>query len=516
MRPVRLSLAFFSAFTFGCLLPHCASVHDATPKSCPADQQPSGAECVCVSTQASPVDGKCLPVGPGQCSVSDCVDDGNPCTEPTCLEGADTCSNEAVADTTACEIGSEAGVCMQGECVPPPWELGSAFRIAEADEEPSTPLVAVAADGSAIALWSQGEQVRGCAFDPTLGWDAPIVVEPAHVPERGIALGMDAAGNAIALYTRVQQGAIEVVAERYTAATGLWDAFAVLSEEGAVTDNPQIAITPSGDAVATWWQSPDDIALARGQSDTMVWEAATVISPDDALEKYEPFVSLSSDGEGGVAYRASDSGGGEISDSVWVAAVGGDSVAPPVQVSDSADWVRSARIAAGPSADLMVVWEEVDDLLHARFQGGAWIPPGPVEDANASIASPEISADGAGNFHVAWLQGENVRMRQFVAEDSSWDEIDILLVSGSEAALPPDLSAPSNGEARVTWAQDQHVRLTRFVEGSGWAPFVKLSPDLEPPALGVKGPQVAVGADGTEVVVWADGLEIWSWANRPD
>lgn len=453
---------------------------------------------------------------PTECSVADCIDDGNPCTEPTCLEGADVCTNESVPDDTVCEDDSVVGVCQEGECGPPPWELGTAFQIADASENLSTPLVAVAADGSAIALWSQGEQVRGCAFDPTLGWDVPVVVEPAHVPERGIALGMDAAGNAIALYTRVQQGAIEVVAERYTAGTGLWDAFAVLSEEAAVTDNPQLAITPSGDAVATWWQGPDDIALARGQSDTMVWEPATVVSPDDGLEKYEPFVSLNSDGEGGVVYRASDAEGGEISDSVWVAAVEADSVAPPVQVNQSADWARSARIAAGPNVDLMVVWEEVDDLLYARFQGGAWVPPGPVEEANASIASPDISADGAGNFHVAWLQGENVRTRQFATEDSSWDDIDILLVSGSEAALPPDVSAPSNGEVRVTWAQDQYVRLTRFVEDSGWVPFVKLSPELEPPALGVKGPRVAVGTDGTEVVVWADGLEIWSWANRPD
>ena len=306
MRRVRWYLAWLGAMVLGSGVFACASVHDATSTNCPADQQASGGQCVCIATLAPPVAGSC-PAVETQCSVADCVDDENPCTEPTCLPGSDTCSNEPVDDDTACEDGAVVGVCAEGQCVPPAWELGAAFKIADTDEEISTPLVAVAADGSAMALWSEGDDVMGCAFDPTMGWEAPVVVEPEHVPERGIALAMDAAGNAIALYTRVQQGAIEVVAERYTGATGLWDAFAVLSEDGAVTDNPQIAITPSGDSVATWWQSPDDVALARGRSDTMVWGAATVISPDDGLGKYEPFVSLGSDGEGGVVYRASDS-----------------------------------------------------------------------------------------------------------------------------------------------------------------------------------------------------------------
>ena len=512
---VKSYFASLGAVSLACVLASCASVHDATPNACPADQRSSDGQCVCISTQAPPVDGSCSPVEP-KCSVSDCVDDENPCTEPTCLSGADTCTNEPVTDETACEDDSLIGVCMQGSCVPPQWELGKAFQIAEADEEVSTPLVAVAADGNAIALWSQGDQVRGCAFDPMLGWGTPVVVEPAHVAERGIALGMDAAGNAIALYARVQQGAIEVVAERYTAETGLWDSFAVLSSPGAVTDDPQLAVTPSGEVVATWWQGPDDIAMARGRSDTMTWAPAVLVSPDDGLEKYEPFVSLTGSGEGGLVYRAAAPGGAEVSGSVWVAAVRTDSVAPPVQVSDSADWTRSARIAAGMDADLMVVWEEVDNLLYARFESDAWLPAGPLEEASASVASPEISIDGDGNYQVAWLQAEDVRTRRFVASESTWDDTQILLVSGSNGARAPNVAAPPNGEARVTWAQDQHVRLTRFVEGSGWAPFVKLSPELEPPALGVKGPQVAVGADGTEVVVWADGLEIWSWANRPD
>jgi hypothetical protein len=408
------------------------------------------------------------------------------------------------------------GVCIEGECVPPPWKLGTAFKIADADEEISTPLVAIAADGSAVALWSEGEQVKGCAFDPEAGWENPVVVEPEHVPGRGIALGMDAAGNAVALYTRLQQGAIELVAEGYSASSGAWDSFAVISEDAAVTDAPQIAVTQSGDAVAVWWQAPNDIVIARGRSASMIWEAPEVVSSDDGLDKTEPFVSLDSGGEGALVYRATDPAGSVSAESVWVGIIGAEGVASPIQVSNDADWVRTARISVGASGELMVIWEEVNDLIYARFAGQAWGVPGPVEEASGGVASPAITVDGEGDFQVAWLQGEKARSRRFVSGDAAWGDVRVLLVSSSEAARAPDLAAPPNGEARISWAQDPYVRLSRFEGDSGWGPFLNISPELEPPALDLEGPRLAVATNGTEVVVWADGTEIWVWVDRPE
>jgi hypothetical protein len=493
----------------------CDSVHDATSLGCPDGQYASAGQCVCDSSDAPPVDGSCPPID-RECELSDCVDDANPCTEPTCLAGSDSCSNEPVADDTTCELGSAVGVCAQGECTPAPWELGTAFKIADADEEISTPLVAVAADGSAMALWSEGNDVVGSAFDPTMGWKAPVVVEPEHVPERGIALGMDAAGNAVALYARLQQGAIELVAEGYSAERGAWDSFAIISEEAAVTDAPQIAVTQGGDAVAVWWQAPNDIVIARGSSDSMSWEPSQPVSLDDGLDKKEPFVSLDGDGEGALVYRAADPAAGPGAESVWVAIIEADQVSAPTQVSNGAEWVRDARIAAGASSDLMAIWEEVNDLVYARFVNEAWGSPALVEEASGGIASPTISVDGDGDFQVAWLQDGDARTRRFVSSGAVWDDVRVLLVSTSEDARPPSLAAPPNGEARVSWAQDQHVRLSVFEGDSGWGPFLKVSPDLEPPALDVQGPRVGVATDGTEVVVWADGPEIWTWADRPD
>ena len=121
----------------------------------------------------------------------------------------------------------------------------------------------------------------------------------------------------------------------------------------------------------------------------------------------------------------------------------------------------------------MVVWEEVNDLGYARTPS-------------------------------------------FVSNGAAWDDVRVLLVSSSEDARPPSLAAPPNGEARVSWAQDQQVRLSRFEGDSGWGPFLKISPELEPPALDARGPRLGVASDGTEVVLWADGLEVWTWAERPD
>ena len=102
----------------------------------------------------------------------------------------------------------------------------------------------------------------------------------------------------------------------------------------------------------------------------------------------------------------------------------------------------------------MAIWEEVNDLMHARFADGAWGLPGPVEEATPGVDSPAVTVDGPGDFHVAWLQDGDARTRRFVSADAAWDPVRVLLVSTTENARAPSLAAPPNSDARVSWPQD--------------------------------------------------------------
>lgn len=511
---VRSCLGF--VLVLACGLAGCAAVQDASPLRCPAGQEPSGNVCVCIDTQAPPVEGSCET--PMECSVDDCVDDGNPCTEPTCASSADACRNEPVPNSTPCELDEATGACISGECIsePPVWELGVPFRIHRGSgEELSIPQIAVAADGAAMALWSEGESLMACSFDPDEGWDAAVVVEPRHMAERGIALGIDALGHAVALYARLERASVDVVAERYDPSTELWNDFQVISEPGAITDDPRLAVTPDGDIAAVWWQGPGDVVLARGSTDPMTWQDPSAVSPDDALDKYQASVSLSSDGSGAIIYRAKSGDGGGAPESVWVVPVESESVGAAAQVSDALGWVVDPRIAVATDGDKMAVWREGNDLAYAGFREGAWGAAALIEEGAGVVEYPGITVDEKGDFTTAWVRGTNVRTKRFVSADAAWDATQILLVSSTAGAREPTLAAPSSGHPRIAWFQDRYVRMSRFTLDSAWAPFQKLSDELDRDAPELLGPRLAVGTDGTEVVVWAEGEDVWAWAEQP-
>jgi len=109
MAEVRLGSTLVGVLVIVSVLSHCAAVHDATPKSCAADQEPSGGLCVCATTLSAPVDGSCPSAS---CATDDCVDDGNPCTEatPRLLEdvagetGSLTCNIDSASKAAAASI----------------------------------------------------------------------------------------------------------------------------------------------------------------------------------------------------------------------------------------------------------------------------------------------------------------------------------------------------------------------------------------------------------------------------
>lgn len=506
----RFFFALAGAVGFFCASSGCAPVHDATPASCPTGQEPSGAVCVCLSTQAAPVQGECPPPEENECAVTDCTDDGNPCTEPTCLPSADTCSNEPVADATACDVEGEAGTCVSGTCTvepPPEWKLGEPFVIGGAGGEILRPQIAVDASGNAIVIWSEDEALMACLFDSQDGWAEPEMLEARFDPDRGFSIDADAEGNAIVVYARIEQGSIDIRAQRFDSAIGIWSASEILSRDAAVASSPRVVVTSQGDAVAIWWEAPGAILLARTAIDRLTWDDPVVISPEDGFEKGDPFISLTESGKGAIIY----SGGGSTgpAESVWVQAVDQD-VGPAVEVDASNAEVTSSRIAAAEEGELMAVWEQEDDIWHSHFVGGQWSDATVLETASDYVRTPEVAAAGSGVFFAVWHQSLTIRARRFTPE-GGWGDTTTPRTDGT--TRPPSLIASPSGDAWVLWHEDTSIVLRTFSAESGWGNLENISAEIEVTGPSSHQPDFGRTPDGTLIAVWDDGTSVYAWAD---
>jgi hypothetical protein len=508
----RFRLAYAAALGLVVLLPRCAPVHDATPASCPTGQESSGAMCVCVSTQAAPVDGQCPPI----CSVDDCVDDDNPCTEPACPSQMGACINETVANLTPCDDGDGEGECLAGVCfVPEPqWQLGVPFIIGGGLDEIVGPEVALAANGEGMAMWAQGDALMVSHFGPEDGWQEPIVVEEDFFPDRPFSLGVDALGNAVIVYTRVEATSIDARAVRFDSGAGLWGPPEVISRDGSFANYAFVRVTPDGDVWAGWSEEPGDILLRRTRTTALDWDSPIVVPSTDGAPKHAPRAFLTDGGRGAVVFYGHDAGG--VADSAWVATIGPeDSVGTAVRVDPDVGEVVYAQVGATEDGELMVVWEQADDIWYAHFADDQWEPAALVEAGSGTAFSSVVAADGAGNFMVAWCQSRDMRTRRLVGAEQRWEDMQILRISDTDDARRPSLVATPEGEAWLVWVEGQFIRMSHFTVESRWSIPENISPPLEssdPPPI--HAPWLSRAPDGTLAVVWADGRNVWAWADK--
>ncbi|MGB8330166.1 MAG: hypothetical protein WCE62_08545 [Polyangiales bacterium] len=468
-----------------------------------------------MSTHVAPVEGTCPSIEDNPCRVENCVDDGNPCTEPTCLTGADACTNEPAVDLTICDANGSAGSCVSGECVatPSPWELGVPFIIGGGLDEIAEPEVALSANGDGIAMWGQGDALMVSHFSAENGWQEPIVVEEDFAPDRPSSLGVDALGNAIIVYARVETASIDGRAVRFDSVAGLWGNPELITRDGAISNDTFVRVTPGGDVWAGWNEATGDVLLRRTSTTAFGWESMVVVTSDGAPKRgARGFVAGS--GRGAVLFRGYDAGG--TADSVWVAPIGPeDSVGAGVRVDADVGTVAYPQVGATEDGELMVVWEQDDDIWYAHFVNEQWEPAALLEAGSASAFSSEVSADGAGNFIVAWCQSRDMWTRRFVGTEQRWEDIEILRISDTDSAVRPSLVATPDGEVWLVWLEGQFIRMSHFTPESRWSAPEKISPALEasapPPS---HRPWLGRASDGTLAVVWADGRNVWAWADR--
>ena len=336
----------------------------------------------------------------------------------------------------------------------------------------ANPRVGIDAQGNALAVWQQNDgmrnRIRFNRYVPTTGWagDAPVAlgVAAASLPD----VAIDGLGVAHLVFQQIDAIGINVYATRFVAPFGFALPGQISNDFSA--GQAQVAVNADGRAALVWLLFED---VPGGGSTSTVWAA-----------NYLP-------GTGWTSPVFIDT-----------FAVNGASITPQVAIDDL------GRVT--------VVWAKAHsrDALFPRFDiwsnryttGGAWTGAQLIEtDDEGGAGDPQIAASGTGDVMAVWHATDGIRQNVWAARRAAggtW-EAPVLIENAPGTVGFPQIAADGSGNAIAVWIQytaapHPDVMVNRYVAGSGWGSATAVEADDE----AVDAPQIAMNASGVAQLVW--------------
>jgi len=225
--------------------------------------------------------------------------------------------------------------------------------------------VAVDPNGNAVAVWSQDDGTRfniwSNRYTPTGGWETAELIETDNAGDAfGPQVATDPSSNAIAVWTQDEGTRFNIWSSRYTPTGGWGIAERIEADNAGSAIRPQVAIDPSGSALAVW--SQDDGARlniwANHYTPTGGWGIAERIETDNAGSASDPQVAVDPNGNGIAVWHQPDG----VRTNIWsnrYTPTGGWGIAELIE-TDNAGNAEGSQVAIDPSGDALAVWEQVD------------------------------------------------------------------------------------------------------------------------------------------------------------
>jgi hypothetical protein len=232
----------------------------------------------------------------------------------------ETVTGSAAAPAVAMDASGNALV-IWAQASPSPWRLW--FRryspsagwatAALLDTQPGEEgvndlLVAFDSAGAATAVWtyvtdqqaSTPTDLFASRWTSSAGWSPRARLEMSDNDDAGsVALGVDASGNAIAVWVQNADGtATGIWTSRYRASSGRWGMPTVVEDVDGFAFMPSFAVNEDGNGVAVWSQTDGTRynIRARRFSPSSNWNPTTNTIESESNDVFEPKVAI--DGRG--------------------------------------------------------------------------------------------------------------------------------------------------------------------------------------------------------------------------
>ena len=355
-----------------------------------------------------------------------------------------------------------------------------------------------------------------------------VTTEAIDTAKAGFAfspqVAVDPSRNAVAVWYQWDGIYCNIWSNRYVAGIG-WGTAELIEMYDGDAGGPQVVIDPGGNAIAVWIQSDG----TRGSiwSNRYVagtgWGTAELIETDSAGDALLPQVAVDGSGNVVAIWYQDDGTRFNIWSNRYVAGTGWG-VAELIE-TDNAGHALYPQVAVDVSGNAVAVWHQYDgttyNIWSNRYVAGTgWGMAELIETDNAGHAYyPQVAADASGNAVAVWEQHDgtrnNIWSNRYVA-GTGWGTAE-LIETNEDSAEHPQVAVDPSGNAVAVWYQYDGTRnniwSNRYVAETGWGTSELIETNNGGDAYD---PQVAVDPGGNAVAVWeqSDGIRDNIWSNR--
>jgi hypothetical protein len=345
------------------------------------------------------------------------------------------------------------------------------------------PQLAVDPAGNAVAVWSRSNgshTIIQAAGRPAGGsWSGSVDLSAAGRNAKEPQVAIDSSGDALAAWQRFD-GIAQIVQSRSRPAGGAWGATDELSEPGQDAEAPQVAVDPAGNAIAVWSRrdGSDFIVQAATRPAGGGWLGPIDLS-DEGENAEEPQVAVDPTGSA-VAVWSREDGTDKIVQSSAKPA-GGAWLAPDDLSATGMD-AEAPQVAVDSAGNAVAVWvsfaEPPTVIVQAatRPGGGAWLGPDDLSAGGLSSAeAPQVAVDPAGNAAAVWARstGSPTVVEAATKPAAGGWLPPVPLSELGNNAVEPQISLDPAGDGVAVWSRENGVNA--IVQGAG---FDRAGPQL--------------------------------------
>jgi len=437
-----------------------------------------------------------------------------------------------------------AGIAVVGALLLAGAALGSSrswsapVNLSEAVREGQSPLVAIDAGGDSMAMWgiSHGAGLVRRGARPALEVN-PVLVQVAVRPDGGAwgapqtlsnpsfgagvgAIGTDAAGEAVALWTQRTEneatfGEKSLVEYAIRAPGAGFGTGKALSEGGA--EEPTLAVNPGGESLVAWLADEDTEVQYSARSAGGAFGSTTTIKAAAGSTVGEVHAAIDPNGDAILVWDEEEepSKGEYLSRIEAAQRTGSDAFGSPATLSEAHADDLLPQVAIDAKGDATVLWvahTEVSKKGEYQVQArtlSASGSKGQVQILSSTAVIPEdpqIADDAAGEGTAAWtLSTESSKSVEadVLPEAGGTFEPAVILAEAKTGLAYTAVAQNEAGEAIVLWSiaagseQEQVSEVERAPGGMFLAPLA-----ASPVGVGFDGPALAIDPSGDAAAAW--------------
>lgn len=333
------------------------------------------------------------------------------------------------------------------------------------------PQIAVASDGAAIVLWEQSDGTRdriwANRFDGSV-WGTPELIDindDSHSSDPQIAMAAD--GSAIAVWVQSDGSRDNIWANQFDG--NVWGtAERIGRNDLGYSYLPQVATTTDGSAIAVWFQHDGlTFSIWANRFASGVWDTAGLIESSDIEPAGYPNIAIARDGSAIAVWQQWDGSRHKISANQFDGSVWGTAVRIENNNFDDAEFFGIyPYVAFAGDGSAIAIWNQSDGIRHNiwanRFDGSTWGTAELIENNDSGDAAlPQITVAVDGAAIAVWHQTDgsrwNIWSNRF--DGSTWGTSELIENSDSGDAAFPQIAFTIDGSAFSVWHQNDGSRL---------------------------------------------------------